>query len=574
MNNLPIKKPQTIRMKSKDPIEDTQVGDWVWAIHDKDDYEDEEKGLYCVAHKGSNFFDLRREGKHGGSSSIDVHFDKFEKKCTAEPNWKNIIENKVDNIKIEIQKRTQLLIAEGKKLCLIQEKEKQYNADEEDTLLPAVSTINPKKYKKELVEFRDNRMPLIQKEIKELSKEYAKETKNLALPDLVKLQEVQKSLRIVEDRIFTIELYCGLQETVHQIKQGEPTNIDEPIAIRQLLLFMDEETLFDYDDGGMDFQKLEEFDKWVVRPENLKRILPEKKGIVAFRVRRDDKDYGQFRTMQDVIVAFQKNQFNMQTYLLIRNGENVYRIASDISFAPRLVPLKDEIGIKQFMTINSWYDEDFKSEVIGPDSVKFDSHVKDQDALIKKYNRIFIFIQGLLDRSTVFHPHPNIKLNIPEQINVFINCIRDEEETLPNLNAIDWETYRDQINKSIKIGYKVWSIWSPDDIGSYDGSYSRYYTAREYEVLNRPNICKVKGIKKDLSEVLITWEVEYWGMYNKKIRNRNLWIPMKEVFNIRNYNLGDYKMFLCDRTVKSEYKEWAMPLLTAEEYARKKIQKN
>jgi len=415
-------------------------------------------------------------------------------------------------------------------------------------------------------------MPKIQKEIAKLSKEYAKETKNLALPDLVKLQAVQKSLRIVEDRIFTIELYCGLQETVYQIKQGEPTDIDEPIAIRQLLLFMDEETLFDYDDGGMDFQKLEQFDKWVVRPENLERILPEKKGIVAFRVRRDKKDYGEFRTMQDVLISFQKNIFNMQTYLLIRNGENVYRIASDISFAPRLVPFKDEIGVKQFMTINKWYDDDFEPEVIGPDSVKFDSHVKDQDALIKKYNRIFIFIQGLLDRSTVFHPHPNIKLNIPEQINVFINCIRDEEEGLPNLNAIDWEIYRYEINKSIKKGNEVWSNWSPEDMGSY----SRHYTAREYEVINRPNICKVKGIKKDLSEVLITWEVEYWPRDywhtgGKRIKNRNLWIPMKEVFNIRNYILGDYKMFLCDRIVKSKYRDWAMPLLTAEEYARKKF---
>ena len=143
MENLPVKKSQTIRLGSNDPIENVQVGDWVWAIHEKNDYEDEEKGLYCIAHKGSNFFNLRREGKHGGSSSIDVHFDKFEKKCTAEPNWKNIIENKVDNIKNEIQKRTQLLIAEGKKLCLIQEKEKEYDA-EENTLLPAISTINPK----------------------------------------------------------------------------------------------------------------------------------------------------------------------------------------------------------------------------------------------------------------------------------------------------------------------------------------------------------------------------------------------------------------------------------------------
>jgi len=46
---------------------------------------------------------------------------------------------------------------------------------------------------------------------------------------------------------------------------------------------------------------------------------------------------------------------------------------------------------------------------------------------------------------------------------------------------------------------------------------------------------------------------------------------MEEVFNIKNYNLGDYKMFLCDRVAKGKYIDWAIPLLTAEEYARKNL---
>jgi hypothetical protein len=46
------------------------------------------------------------------------------------------------------------------------------------------------------------------------------------------------------------------------------------------------------------------------------------------------------------------------------------------------------------------------------------------------------------------------------------------------------------------------------------------------------------------------------------------WIPITRVLNVSDYNLGDYKMFICDRTLQGQYLKWAQYLLTAEDWAR------
>ena len=117
-----------------------------------------------------------------------------------------------------------------------------------------------------------------------------------------------------------MELYVGLKESVKHIKEGKPAPADTPITIRQLLLYMDEETLFDYKSGGMDFKSLDHFDKWVVKAKNLNRILPEQRGVVAMQIRRGEKDYGEANSLLEAWNQYLDNAANKWTYLLIRNS--------------------------------------------------------------------------------------------------------------------------------------------------------------------------------------------------------------------------------------------------------------
>ena len=60
-----------------------------------------------------------------------------------------------------------------------------------------------------------------------------------------------------------------------------------------------------------------------------------------------------------------------------------------------------------------------------------------------------------------------------------------------------------------------------------------------------------------------------WVDSHDKEQTRHLWVPIAEVFNVSDYNLGDYKMFLCDRALQGSYLKWASQLLHAEDEARK-----
>lgn len=594
---------------SRDPLDDVRIGDWYWVKDEKSENEPEHEHLFCVRHIGSNYVDFEATSQHG-TYNDKIHFNEFFARCRPEPNWKEHLKNRMDDIQAQIQAKTRELVEHGQKLFLLEQPRKE-GAPSEPSLLPVKVADEPKRYKKELVKLKDDTLPAISKEIDELAKDYAVAAKDMALPDLLKLRSIKKKLDVVEDKIFTIELYCGLQEDVCQIAEGDPAAITEKIAIRQAMLFMDEETLFDYEEGGMDFEKIEEFDKWVSKPENLSRILPELRGIVAFRVRREKKDYGEARNIGEAWAHIAWAEANEQTYLLIRNGGNVYRIASGIDFSPRLIPMRNEIGEEQFKKIDERYvyedgeqfpfgkQKQVRTEtLITPEHIDFDKSVGAVDALLKQYNRIVILIQGLLDRSKVFHPHPPINLMKVGELDSWIRLIRDEEDGLP-CNRVTFDEYRNQLNKTLKVGKWVYIRYPKMYQNSkYDHSWYYYDNELKKEVRlpyrgwsanGMPFICKIDAMKRDKSAVRVSWAwgqrstgVKYWveskerkgwGHYEHSYETDRMcheWVPTKFVLNMSDYNLGDYKMFLCDRALRGKYLEWAPFLLNAEDWQRRR----
>jgi hypothetical protein len=136
--------------------------------------------------------------------------------------------------------------------------------------------------------------------------------------------------------IYVIETYLGLHEEIVQIADGEAAPSGTPLSLFQQKLFMDEEVgIWDDSDGqGLDFQDIEQFDKWIAK--NYKTFAYEPLSVVAWQVRRNEKQY------DDRFLNVQFNQWNKQTYFLIRNGSKLYRIWSNISISDLLFPEKNE----------------------------------------------------------------------------------------------------------------------------------------------------------------------------------------------------------------------------------------
>lgn len=555
-----------------------RVGDSEEVIPSTQEQEPPEKSdkwlLMCVDHVGSNFVKFRAESHGGGSALQNIHMDVLDQETKHEPNWKEYVQGRIDASQKGIRDRIQLIGDHAAALHLTPGKTLGDGAEE--TTLPSTMVADPTKYKNQLIVAKDETFPELTGEVEELSKDLATQTRNMFLPDIVKMGALKKVIGEVEQKIFTVELYVGLEEDVAQIKKGKPAPADEPIHIRQLLLYMDEETLIDYDKAGADAGSLKKFDAWIAKPENLNRIIPETRGIVAMRIRRNEKDYGDAASLAEAWSMANWAKEDKKTYLLIRNGNQVFRIFTALDFTPRLVPMKNELS-GEFHKYRESYDFDKRKNVvredraITPDDIEYDEFLLHHISKVRQYNRIILILQGLIDRTTIFQPMPRISLGDPEEAHKWMTIVRDEE-TLPARRLI-WETYRDQLNKSLKKG-KVVCVNAQRMTNKWHDEY--WWDDRPK--WHNPKLYKIESVKRDRSAVQISWphrygwnyEDPYTGSYDKANelsgKMSHCWVPMEYIINVTDYMAGDYKMFLCNRAARGHYLKWAPFLLTAEDY--------
>ena len=607
-----MKKNEIKKNESPDAIpmdnigEEINIGDWYWVEFEDEEWDDDKEEnvvvgtheeLMCVEHVGSNFVTFQHykilsysDSNQANLSGADVHFDEFFECTKPEPNWKNILQNKTKEIQENIDSKIKQLAHKAMDLNLIDTKDSVPTSEE---MLPSIYVNSPDEYKNQLIKAKDETFPIVTKEIEKLNGELVAQTRNLYLPSILQMNKLKEQIEVVEDRIFTVELYVGVNEQVRQIKKGRPAKVEEPISIRQMLLYMDEECLFDYKSGGMDFTSLDKFDKWIVKKNNLERILPEARGIVALQVRRKDKDYGDAETIWEAWVHMLNNEENKNSYLLIRNGANVYRIATAINFSPRLIPKEGELMSKNaFIKEDRWSSytgKDKKKEIITPNHIEYDKHLSKEMKRIKKYNRIMLILQGLIDRTNIFDPMLKIKLSKQEVVDKWVRIIRDEENVLEDL-SISWEKYRDNLNKTLKKGKVVYGAVEyykktnkeEYGVGDYRRDRRIYGRRQKHGYQSCPyDFSIVKKTKRDRSAVEVTFP---WGETNWKYdsydgwvapyesdRKCHLWVPTEYVINVTDYNLDDYKMLLCNRHLHGKYLQWAPYLLSAEDYKRGKL---
>lgn len=272
---------------------------------------------------------------------------------------------------------------------------------------------------------------------------------------IVKFQKQIKQIRRV---INTIELYLGIEEEIVQIQEGQKAPISDPICIRQQLLYMDEE-VGDPEQGGWDFKNIKDFEKWlVVDKKHYEKIIPESKCMLAMRIRRRDKDYG------DKFLNAVLNEENMNTFFLLRNGDNIYCIWAKMQVGKRFFPLKDELQDIYEILLTG---KNRKGEYIwGSDKER----AEDQ---LFYYKRSFVVMQGLIERTEVFQPLPKYDLNIlkPETYGDHIKLISDDEATLPS-GRLPYKEWKKKLNKGITRGSRIYIGRTAPDAGGVGRDHS------------------------------------------------------------------------------------------------------
>lgn len=247
----------------------------------------------------------------------------------------------------------------------------------------------------------------------------------------VVLRDLNKQVTQVRRVIGIIELYLGIHEEIIQIREGENAPYGTQLTFRQLVLHMDEEVAI-YEDGGLDFYNLDVFDDWM--QDNFKQIVPEEKCVTVVRPRRNIKNY-----TEDSLTNSLMNDGNFTTYVVIRNGDNIYRLTNNQNIYPYLFPSTE--GMEE---LSKKYEDALERD--------YDYDIEKAENELLKYKRNILMLQGLMDRTEILHP-------LPKGLNLFkyethkdhLNFVYDGTGLLQD-GRPSYEDWLKEINSTLKRG--------------------------------------------------------------------------------------------------------------------------
>ncbi len=605
------------RGKEPEPIESgmvVEVGQWYWVKDGKKEW------LGCVTKLGSNY--AKMTTPEGGGARI--HLDEFQEECRPETSPEVYINGKIAHYRGVVRNTLQEIKDITARLGCTQAQIE--HTPSERGLAALSSTADTKKYKKDLIRAKNKQLPRLFKKVEEANENLVTWMKAQMLPMLGAVGNMKNCIGAIEDKIFNVSLYAGLTEDVVQVSKGEPADISEKLHLMQRRLYMDEECLLDYRHGGMEFSQIKEFDRWLAEPTHRDRILPFPRCVVAFRVRRKRKERAWDGGFATALLNMNLEKYDELTALYIRNGDQLYRMDCDLEFGGLIFPGKGEVNLSEPMMIGrqwggikiipvreyegmvedqkkkraqssawekanpkkSWIhnphegmgDSDIEDdwEPFTKDSVDYDDAQGVIADRVKQYNRIALILQGLLDRSDVFHPHPPVQLWKQEGFESFVKLIYDGTDTLAHGDPPDFKAYVKRCNESLKEGSFT--------IGQ-DHAFARKEAKKE-------NDRRWRGPSLDLHypygnpgpgymAKVAVWHPRTHKATYKWNRERQRYVrwgngqpgdPLptsitvleEKLFNVSAYKLGDYKQFFQDPRTRAGYLQWAPMLLVAEEY--------
>lgn len=340
------------------------IGSWWWVFVreseevDVSDREDEEgpsedvvrdmtapKGrkrrwLGCVTSTGSNFAELE-----GYRRSVRIALDDFHKRCARVTDPTCYTGEKIAEHRGNVRK----LMAQISEVChrlgvpIHQALSEGSNAPDSGAALAIVHGVaDAKQYQKDLVKAKEKTLPELFKKVEGHHEIMARWMRVEMIPSKAELERVKGVTDVLENKIGMVELYAGLAEEVEQVRKGRPAKDDEKVHLIQRRHYMDEECLARYEAGGMSFKDIGAFDKWIGRDDNLFRLFPFPRTVIAFRVRHHDRRSDDDSSIEAHIQLRIENEQNKRTFLYIRNGYQLWRVETAIRFDEELFPNKTD----------------------------------------------------------------------------------------------------------------------------------------------------------------------------------------------------------------------------------------
>lgn len=323
--------------------------------------------------------------------------------------------------------------------------------------------------------------------------------------------------------IAVLEIYAGINEELYQIQSGE-TAKDEKLYLRQKVVFLDEE-MAEFMDQGLEWNTIEDFDKWFLEGEKYKELLPEEKCVVLCRVRRKDKKRS---WIENPFFAYMMKENENRTLVLMRNGDNVYRVCTEhiSTISNTMFPKTQELNATM-SKINELKDELDSQEHSPYHTEQYVKNIDEQELSLFHYKKTFMLIHGIISRTDVLQPFPeNINILNPSTYGDFIQYVYDAEMVI----ASSEETFSNWLKRMnskttygslIYLSNEILSDYKNNTSEDWDDRYKIYWG----ETNSRPPLPSsgVYSVKKETIERSI---------YN------TIWLSEQELVE-GDYNLDD-----------------------------------
>ena len=420
--------------------------------------------------------------------------------------------------------------------------------------------------------------------------------------------------------IATIELYAGINEELIQIKEGVPADEHQPLHIRQMMVYLDEE-LADPEyqiRKGLTFEDMDSFLEWFGEDDHYRFTLPEPRCMVAARVRRHKRERGGWENvgLSQAIQFAQKDELDMTTYLLIRNGENIYLVGSEnINFYGSTFPKKkmmsrlsiaadllNQMEPNESIITREVFDVRFIhpefNGVVPAGCCSVEEAKEAIDERLFNYKMRFALFQGLLDRTTIFKFPERVTLFDPiAQEKGYVKLIYDDEVSFPSHRQL-FKHWHQATNQKIKPGSRIVMAWNSrdryearDSTDRFDARYSSKHRTPDLPAnglysVERLVSASCYGWIKPVDEQELGGERQYtflairynpkdqigWQEYSwePKLRKNRVSFKIQPedqfIINYDQLNLGTIEFYLKDRINRKDYLTM-MPIL----YELKKV---
>lgn len=382
---------------------------------------------------------------------------------------------------------------------------------------------------------------------------------------------IMRQIERIDNVLGLLDLYTTDGNDINHIKEGVPASADEPLYIRQLTLYMDEECAIT-DNEGIDANDIPQFTEWLLSDQkHIDQLVPEQRVVVAIKPRR-----GAGKHYDNNIYKEQVERWNKYTYFLFRNGENLYYIDSqNFQVKENLIPTKKELeGVQQ----------------AAKDAERWGRSVQEvYERFNLQYFQFMMFLQGIIVNTDILDPIPKtINMLDESTYKDYVKAVYDAENLLLDGHKT-YNEWKAENRSSVTVGSRI--IYSAHLTESWDRNVSRHerwgnehllrYYKSDWNMPSLPEtgVYDVKAVKYDLrykrDDLLYTGEgkdevlgflYEYrkdWGYFDAEKKHRRVTCLINNDDIYLNYNmlsLEDIEYYLNSRIYRPQYLE-IMPIL-------------